>query len=595
MLSVSVSLPIISWLILFAIFVLQANGFRKSFLMASVAWGCVLTAIFELLSLGGWLNRPALAVSWAVAALAGGILLARMPKAEGCLRIPTPGKGDFPLIAGIVLIAVLTGVTAFVAPPNNWDSMTYHLGRVVHWIQNGSVAHYPTHIARQLYSPPWAEFALANLMLLWDGDRLVNLVQWFAMLGSVLAVSLIARQLSAGKGGEIAAAALCAAIPMGVLQASSTQNDYVVAFWLASFVFFGMELLEKPSRSATIFVGAALGLAVLTKGVAYVYASPFIVWFLLTWLKRHPRKVVPHLAAVVLIFLAINIGHYSRNYNLFGNPLSTDTTVLTNEVVSFGSFASNASRNFMSHFVTTSEGINNSIGEGLFAFHNSLKMDIHDPRITLGSGFGIVPAMFHEDYAGNGLHVVIILVAVGILLCNARVRRESPAAAGYVAAMCLALLLYCLVFKWQIWGSRLQLSLFVLLVPVAAAVFSRASRFLAPAAAVTAVASALPWCVLNQTKPMSGGMSIFTMPRTAQYFSSNLPLREKYEAYADAILRTGCTDVALSMNEDAYEYPLWVLVRQKTARMPRIEHVDVKNRSGAIHLKKFAPSCTLNL
>jgi hypothetical protein len=48
-------------------------------------------------------------------------------------------------------------VLALITPPNMYDSMTYHMSRVVHWIQNGSLAHYPTSIGRQLFLPPGAE------------------------------------------------------------------------------------------------------------------------------------------------------------------------------------------------------------------------------------------------------------------------------------------------------------------------------------------------------------------------------------------------------------------------------------------------------
>ena len=104
------------------------------------------------------------------------------------------------------------------------------MAQVRHWIQQQSVAHYPTHITRQLFSNPWAEFTIAHLFLLTGTDRLANSVQWFSMVGSLIAVSLIAARLGADKRGEVLAAVVAATIPMGILQASSTQNDYVTAF-----------------------------------------------------------------------------------------------------------------------------------------------------------------------------------------------------------------------------------------------------------------------------------------------------------------------------------------------------------------------------
>jgi hypothetical protein len=52
------------------------------------------------------------------------------------------------MAAAIVGIASTTGLLAAVAWPSQWDSMVYHLPRIDHWIQNRSVAFYPTHILR---------------------------------------------------------------------------------------------------------------------------------------------------------------------------------------------------------------------------------------------------------------------------------------------------------------------------------------------------------------------------------------------------------------------------------------------------------------
>ena len=73
----------------------------------------------------------------------------------------------------LTFLALLTATT-------NWDSLTYHLPRILHWIQQGSVDHYPTNIIRQIDLAPWSSFAMANLYLLQGSDRWISLVQWFA-------------------------------------------------------------------------------------------------------------------------------------------------------------------------------------------------------------------------------------------------------------------------------------------------------------------------------------------------------------------------------------------------------------------------------
>jgi len=83
---------------------------------------------------------------------------------------------------------------------------------------------------RQLFNPPWAEFAMLHLALLGGDERWANGVQWFSMLGSLAGVSLIAKHLGAAARGQLFSALFCATIPMGILQAAGTQNDYVTAF-----------------------------------------------------------------------------------------------------------------------------------------------------------------------------------------------------------------------------------------------------------------------------------------------------------------------------------------------------------------------------
>ena len=207
------------------------------------------------------------------------------------------------------------------------DSLIYHLARVVHWVQNASVAHYPTHVLRQLHLAPWAEFAILQFQILTGGNRLAHLVQWLAMVGSVLGVSRIAAQCGAGARGQILAAVFCGTIPMGILQSTSTQNDYVLSFWLVCLVYFSRALTTPgPGQGATAsawLVGAALGLAILTNGTAYILAAPFVAVMAVhvAWQRR--SRAAFTLAIVAVAVLSLNAGHYWRNARLYGTPLGS--------------------------------------------------------------------------------------------------------------------------------------------------------------------------------------------------------------------------------------------------------------------------------
>jgi hypothetical protein len=182
------------------------------------------------------------------------------------------------IVAAISSILACTFVIAIVSPPNNWDSMIYHMSRVMHWLQQEGVDHFPTNILPQIELNPWAEFAILQFQALSGGDYLANLVQWFSMAGCIIGVSLIASLFAATARGQLLSGLIAATIPMGILQSSSTQNDLVVSFWLVCFIVFGIMSARERSLAWIVLMSLSLGLAVLTKGTAYIFSAPFF-WF----------------------------------------------------------------------------------------------------------------------------------------------------------------------------------------------------------------------------------------------------------------------------------------------------------------------------
>src|SRR5207249_6489341 len=207
---------------------------RECFLFIAILGGVSVTIITEILSAFSLITSGWLVVFWCVVLLGTSSFVITLMKRHRLivlfpsLRLPFR---SVPFLSGLGFIVTLTAVTAFLSPPNNYDSMTYHMSRVVHWIQDRNVSFYPTHITRQLYMNPWVEFAIMHLQILSGGDRFANFVQWFSMIGSLIGVSLLAKQFGGDLHTQLLAAVFAGTIPMGILQSSSTQNDCAVSFW----------------------------------------------------------------------------------------------------------------------------------------------------------------------------------------------------------------------------------------------------------------------------------------------------------------------------------------------------------------------------
>src|SRR2546425_12653070 len=144
---------------------------RECFLFIAILWGVSVTIITEILSAFSLITFGWLVVFWCVVLLGSTFFVISLMKRQRLVVLSPSPRLPFravPFLSGLVLIVALTGVTAFVSPPNTYDSMTYHMSRVVHWIQDRNVSFYPTHITRQIYMNPWAEFAIMHLQILSD-------------------------------------------------------------------------------------------------------------------------------------------------------------------------------------------------------------------------------------------------------------------------------------------------------------------------------------------------------------------------------------------------------------------------------------------
>ena len=555
-------------------------GFRKAVLAAAVAGGVFVTLLTEILSLFGALTPRGVALGWGMALVAVGAFLARRHRRSGA----GPGLGarlarvrglDLAMAAWMALVMALTGAIALSAVPSTYDSMTYHLARVAHWAQAGSVTFYPTHVIRQLYQPPWAEYAVLHLYLLARGDRLANLVQWGAMVASVLGVSVIARQLGAGARGQLVAAFACATIPMGVLQASTTQNDYAVALWLVCLVSSLLALDSAPGLGPTVAAGASLGLALLTKGTGYVYAAPFVIALVLAGRGRPLSRKIGQGLAIGLCALALNAPHYARNAELFRSPLGPGGEGefrYANEALSPAILASNVIRNVGLHAGTPWTAVNAGVGRAIEAAHALMGIAVNDPRATWPTTrFEVGAPTASEDLASNGLHLLLIAVALAAAL-SLRAGRRVAAFAGCLVA---AFALFCLALRWQPWHSRLHLPLFVLGSALVGVVLAR----LRPAPLVIALVamgvSPVYAVTHSPTARLQGRRSVFRMTWAEQRERQAGP---GYIGAARYVASSGCRDVGLVLGTDDREYFLWGLLADARWR-GRLDHVLVDNVS----------------
>jgi 4-amino-4-deoxy-L-arabinose transferase-like glycosyltransferase len=581
-------IPLFALGVLFLILQEIDKCWRSAILSAAIVWGVIVALSTEILSLFKLLTFEWLFGLWLVVDILGLIVYLKFNlKFKDFQPIFDKNQDEkFPniligLLTAISLIFAAVGLIAIVSPPNNWDSMTYHMSRVVHWIQNRSVEHYPTSYVPQLYHPPGAEFAIMHFQMISGGDRFANLIQWLSMVGSAIAVSLIAQQLGANQRGQVFAAVFAGTLPMGILQASSTQNDYAVCFWVVCFVCCGLAGLSTGITGInTLKIGASLGLALLTKTTAYIFCLPFIVWFIVVGIKRYHQKMLRPILMIATVTIILNIGHYWRNYDLFGYAIGAPhsfTKEYKIEIFTLPTFLSNIIRNLAMHTGTSISKINGLIVAVVKLLHKILGILPNDPRITWPPGqvYALTTPSFNENNATNPIHFGLIFATI-ILIWNQQKLKTLKIVIVYLTATISTFLLLCLLLKLQPWHSRHHMTTFVLFAPLFGLTFSQLSNYkIANYIVSILLFMSLPWISYNKFRPLIGEVNIFNTSRNELYFTSRPNIEFAYNQAVDFVKSQNCTNIGLSFwNKNAWEYPLWVLFQEPGKPAPRIEHIS---------------------
>ncbi len=582
-------LPVLSFLVLWLGCYRQISKWRQSFVYSVVLWGMAVFSITEIASFFHALSFFPLFFSWLLVFLAGSLWLYSSRDVfnptlpiQRALSLSLTEKF---LWTVLIAIASIKGYSALMSAPNTYDSMTYHLARIEHWIQNASLAHYPTATTRQIYTPSLAEQIILHFKVLSGSDYLSNVIQWFAAITSWITVSLLAKKLSADSKGQMLAAVLAATLPMGLVQQTSTQTDYVLTCWFSVFVFLLWDLFHVGGYKRILLTGAGLGLACLTKGNAYVFSIIWILIYAAASIHLRDSKKLKSLALVLLIAFLLNLPYGLRNVQTFGSPYWTHES-FTNQNFSISTLGINVMRNLALHLATPWEGVNQGAKEIISSVCKTF--DPHgqeDLNIVIAYSMG-------EDDLGNCLYLVLFILALVILAL--RRSFKNPLLGIYAFAIAATFVIFCFIVHYDVFNSRFHLAMFVLSCALTGTVWGLFLRKYAMILSVLPIALSWPWLLTPNEHSFFGQSSILKVPRLEQYFSERRDLILPFNAISEIIQSQNCKDIGLIQTENSWEYPWWALFSRKYGKDFRMEHVLVNNPTAKLNypLGPFTP-CAL--
>lgn len=476
----------------------------------------------------------------------------------------------------IILVLIILLVTALFTPPNNWDSMTYHLPRVENWLQNKSVFGLVSQIDRQVWMPKWTEMLLLLPASLASSDHILNLVQFTSLIIILFLLFSFARSLHLTYLQALLPVYLVLAFPTFLLESVTTKNDVIAALIVLVSVLTFLNLLQEPNSSySKLRFSAALALCCGAKGTTLILVPILFILAIYYLLKK--GDLTKSFIMVSFPSILLNGQNWLENYRLYSSPLSPKVAPEFNPLITDlnpFSFVSNIIRLFTSNLLLIPKNFNESIVSSSNWVQEFLGLDPNNPGNTWSGGFN--PAIgLHEDIAASPILVALVIYFTFMTFLYWRNKDKQTADARYlltVSFFYFAATIYLL--RWQPWINRLLLPTYLLmvvgLVPIIKEKFNNTQRYSKKVFSTSVVAImflySCSFTLFTTDRPLlpigSRTNTIFNLADSQLRFINQPLIQSDYINAIYRIKESGARTIYLNLGSNSWEYPLWYYLKQ---------------------------------
>ncbi|MFI3175916.1 MAG: glycosyltransferase family 39 protein [Eubacteriales bacterium] len=567
-----------------------------------VVWQFILLCMVQGLSAITQLHWTGLFVCYATVDLA--LLLYHRKQKVKCWN---PLRNVKEWIDPYVVLLFLTWLIAFVIAvihiPYNWDSMTYHLPRIAHWVQNESVQHFASNDDRLIASPVLA--AYTNLCsFLWFGQevRVLNLLQCFAYGVNAYLVYGIAVIIGAKKKYAYVATLLFLTMPIAFAEATTTQVDHYSTMWLLCFAYLLIPFwqteqirMNKKTIKEIVYLALCASFAYLAKPSVGFAIVILLIGLLVSCIQRKDDIITLIKLAVVagVAILVPILPEWIRNLASYGS-ISVEQvgsrqlvgTILPHYL--FINWLKNITFNLAPIFP---EAIQYKIEDGLESLANGIGVDFNHESIAEG-GMNFSYHTFRTYNCDVAVNVVVAILALicCIILCI-RFQKLTKIQRYYSITAMVSFGVFCVALRWESFVTRYMLSYLALLCPMIVIVIqqciaSRREVVHRSIIGILVVVSGLFFADQvvysyedGPTYEISG------------YFTMGQPyLLGEYIELEEYVSQMGYETYGILMKDGMYEYPLWRAIDNQESE---IRHIMVESTLSQYEDASYIPDCII--
>lgn len=255
------------------------------------------------------------------------------------------------LLGTLLLIAVTNLLLVLFTVPNEWDSMTGHLNRVMQYIQRGTMRHFGgTNWNIDTYPKSVCTLQIYSFLMTGHFENGFKFIHHLSYWTAIVAVFGICQRIGQNR---LSASFFCAfayaLLPDFLMQAVTTETDIVLTAYLSVLLYmlFSYRNTGSPQHRDNRYLylaGMAFGMAFGHK-ITFVLLLPSVfvimihtVFLSSSWQITITRTLRLGAAIILGVCLWTLPTGYLKNIEVFGHPIGPPTALKHQSVERAGSF-----------------------------------------------------------------------------------------------------------------------------------------------------------------------------------------------------------------------------------------------------------------
>lgn len=477
------------------------------------------------------------------------------------------GKKDIFYLIILSIFPIVSFISGSTIAPNNWDSMTYHFSRFLHWLSNNNLNFFITSNDRENIYPILPDILFAQLFSVFYNDKYLFVLTWASLIVSAYYIFKITFLISYNKEASYLASFLTLIIPSHVAFMSSSQTDAVSTVLVVILLYYAILLNFKQSQMILTLCFLMIPLFITTKTTGLILSFPiylYIIYNNWNFIRQNYRKNI----LLMIIGVAPAVPYLYRIFSVRQEIISESVFVAN---FSISGIFINMIRIILSQVQTPIAYVNNSIQGGYYSLAKIFSFPANPDGYGSYGDFYLTSSL-HGDLTGNPLYVILILVSVFGLISIKKYR--------YLATLILIqLILISILIGWQPWINRFTSTLLTLGSILIGIWLSRLNKLNVLLVTGILLLYSSFWLFYNPSRSLldpkvlvsigqSWGMNQsnldkirhdFVETRSSQYFSLKPEIEESYTTAFLEIKKRDPEIVYINISGEDFEYPIWAL------------------------------------